>query len=70
MTHKRKPISEGQPSQWHPGNYQFVRFLGCGVAVFREGENGKDEVFAARREGVAGWSIKWRGTYWEFCRSA
>ena len=65
----RKPIWEGQPGQWHVGDYRFVRFLRPGVAVFKEGENGKEELFAAARGGFSGWALKWRGTYWEFCAS-
>lgn len=68
---KRKPILEGQPGdRTHAGEYRFVRFLGDGEAVFQEGKAGKEEIFVARPHGVASWAIVWRGTVWEFCRSA
>lgn len=68
---KRKPIMEGQPGALSPGDYQFVQFAGePGLAWFREGDNGKHELFVARgRAGHSGWELFWRGTCWEFCSS-
>jgi hypothetical protein len=63
-----KPIWEGQPGQWHEGKYRYVRHICPGLAIFKEGENGKEEVFAKATHGVCGWALKWRGTYWEFIR--
>jgi hypothetical protein len=47
--------------------YKFHKFLGNGLAVFKDISNGRFEVFAANKN-HASWGIKWRGTDWEFCR--
>lgn len=67
----RGGVLEGQPGKLAPSEYRFVRWSGRrdGVAIFRNGPHGHDEVFAARANGHAGWGLYWRGTHWEFCAS-
>lgn len=64
---KRAPILN-YPSRT-PSNYQFIRYMGDGLALFKEGLDGKAELFVTNKN-HASWGLFYNGTHWEFCRTS